>query len=95
LKKKHGQKLINKVHHKKSEGRCCLCGEEDYAVLDCHRIKPGEEGGRYVESNVLVICANCHRKIHDDQIVIDRKYNTTSGTTVLHFWDEDGEEQWV
>lgn len=88
------KKLINKVGKKKSEGKCCFCEEQDYAVLDCHRIMPGEEGGEYTDFNTVVTCSNCHRKVHDGQIVIDRKYFSTSGHWVLHFW-QDGEEKWL
>lgn len=88
------KKLINKKSRKHSEGKCYFCDVEDYSVLDCHRIVPGEEGGEYIESNTVVCCACCHRRIHDGQIVIDRKYNSTSGKTVLHFW-ENGEEKWI
>ena len=88
------KKLINKVAKKKFEGRCCLCGIDDYAVLDCHRIVPGEDDGIYSEHNCIVTCANCHRRIHDGQIVIDRKYYSSSGKCILHLW-EDGVEKWL
>ena len=87
------KKLINKKIKKLVEGECYLCGNDDYCQLDCHRIVPGEEGGEYTDHNTLVVCACCHRRIHADQIVIDRKYNSTSGSTILHFW-ENGEEKW-
>jgi hypothetical protein len=88
------KKLINKVAKKKQEGKCFFCPVDDYACLACHRIVPGEDDGRYDDFNTLVVCANCHNKIHDGQIVIDRKYMSTGprGWT-LHFW-ENGEEKW-
>jgi hypothetical protein len=87
------KKLINKVAVKKVTGRCLFCGETDYALLDCHRIIPGEEAGKYVKSNVTVACSNCHRKIHDGQIKIDRWYSSTSGR-ILHFWQGE-QEVWT
>lgn len=87
------KKLINKKAKKKTEGQCFFCEEDDYAVLDCHRIVEGADGGEYTDFNTVVVCANCHRRIHDEQIVIDRKYFSTSGQYVLHYW-EDGEEFW-
>ena len=73
-------KTINKQFFKRTMKNCRLCGEEDYAVLDVHRIVPGEDGGRYVENNVVCLCANCHRRIHDaKEIVIDRYYPSTAG----------------
>lgn len=85
--------LINKVAKKKYEKKCYFCGEEDYSVLDCHRIVPSEEGGKYTDFNTIVACSNCHRKIHSGQIKIDRKYSSTSGRWVLHYWI-DGQEKW-
>ncbi len=73
-------------------GQCKFCGETDYAVLDVHRIVPGEEGGTYTEFNTVVACSNCHRKVHDGQIIIDRKYFSTGGW-ILHYWLE-GVERW-
>ena len=85
--------MINKVVTKKSEGKCYFCDVDDYAQLNVHRILYGEDGGEYTDHNSLVVCANCHARIHDEQIVIDRKYNSTSGKKVLHYWD-NGEEKW-
>lgn len=85
------KKLIDKVAFKKMHGKCHFCEVNDYALLDVHRIKPGEEGGEYLPENSIVSCANCHRKIHDGQIKIDRKYYTSKGKWVLHFWE--GEEE--
>ena len=87
------KELIDKQEKKHFEKECYFCGVDDYALLHCHRIVPGEEGGRYVEGNVVVACSNCHNRIHDGQIIIDRWYNTTSAAKVLHFWEND-EERW-
>lgn len=87
------KKIINKKIIKKVARKCFFCGVDDYAVLDVHRIIPGEEGGKYQQVNSLVTCANCHRKIHDGQIKIDRRYPSTSGW-VLHYWEGE-EEKWV
>lgn len=88
------KKLINKQAVKHFAHKCYFCECNDYACLQCHRIVPGEQGGEYTEHNTLVVCANHHNKIHDGQIVIDRKYSSTSGKTVLHYWEE-GEEKWL
>lgn len=88
------KKLIDKQVTKRIEGCCYFCGVEDYALLDCHRIIPGEDNGKYTDPNVVVVCANCHRKIHDEQIILDRKYFTTKGVYVLRYW-ENGEEKWL
>jgi len=87
------KKLIDKKSKKRLEGKCYFCDIDDYALLDCHRIVPGEEGGEYTDYNTVVTCSNCHRRVHDGQIVIDRKYFSTSGKWILHYW-EDGVEKW-
>jgi hypothetical protein len=71
--------------------KCHFCGEDDYDLLDVHRIVPGSEGGRYIKSNTVVCCSNCHRHTHAGQIVIDRWCMSTKGK-VLHYFVE-GEER--
>jgi hypothetical protein len=88
------KRLVNKKAKKKLEGKCYFCPEDDYNLLDCHRIFPGEKGGTYEDRNILVTCANCHRKIHSGKVIIDRKYLSTSGKWVLHYW-VNGEEKWL
>lgn len=88
-KKRYTRQQICKLVEKK----CYFCGEEDYALLDAHRIIPGEDGGKYHDLNIAVTCANCHRKIHGGRIVVDRRYYSTAGKWILHYWD-DGEERW-
>ena len=87
------KKLANKMILKKVAKKCYFCEIADYALLDVHRIIPGESGGKYTEINSLVVCSNCHRRIHDGQIKIDRKYYTTAGTYILNYW-EGSEEKW-
>ena len=91
------KKLINKVAAKRSIGKCFFCDCDDYAVLDCHRIVPGEDGGEYFWWNTLIICSNCHRKVHAGQIIVDRKYQTSNGKCSVHYWtveDDIKEEHW-
>jgi hypothetical protein len=90
---KRKKKLINKKIKKIINKKCHFCGEKDYCVLDVHRILEGHNGGIYSEFNTVVTCSNCHRKIHDGKIKIDRKYYSTSGW-ILHYFDEKGQEHW-
>jgi hypothetical protein len=41
---------------------CVSCGESDPAVLELHHI-----AGRKHSDNVSIVCANCHRKLSDQQ----------------------------
>lgn len=80
-----------KLQQKKKLGSCCcLCGENDPAVLDCHRINPGS---KYTDWGTIIVCACCHRKIHDDQIIIEGKYKSTKGPVICAIID--GEEKWI
>lgn len=74
-------------------GRCFFCGETNYEVLDVHRIFPGSEGGRYTEFNSLTTCCKCHRLIHSGEIVVDRKYKTSRGVSIVHY-TRNGVDSW-
>lgn len=88
-------KLINKKIYKKAEGKCRICGETDYEILDVHRaIVPGKDGGKYTKGNSICCCSNCHRKIHADKIQILGWHTSTKGK-VLHIIRENGEEDFV
>lgn len=84
---KYSRQQIKKLH----DGQCLFCKEDDYTILDAHRIVPGTEGGEYHNENILTVCANCHRLIHSGSIVIDRKYLSTNGKLIVHYWR--GEEE--
>ena len=86
---RRSKKQIKKLFDK----RCYLCGEEDYSLLDVHRILEGKDGGEYHEMNTITVCCKCHRKIHAGRIRVFRKYTTTLGKVVLHYVDEDGVER--
>jgi hypothetical protein len=84
---------IDKKAKKKGRGKCRFCPCDTYELLDLHRITEGNEGGIYSDQNTVVVCANCHRKIHAGIIKIDRQYSTMSGRWCLHYWIDD-EEYW-
>ena len=73
------RKNIDKKIAKLSAKKCRICGENDYNILDCHRILPGSKNGTYKNSNTVIVCSNCHRKIHAGGIEVDRYYPTTTG----------------
>lgn len=43
--------------------RCCLCPEHA-DITEVHHIDPISEGGPNSEDNLIVVCSNCHSKIH-------------------------------
>jgi hypothetical protein len=42
--------------------KCSSCGWD--GPCDKHRVVAGKDGGRYVASNVISLCPNCHRLTH-------------------------------
>ena len=92
MKKKKSRQQIKKLHDKV----CFFCSEDDYNLLDSHRILPGANGGTYHEQNTVTVCSKCHRKIHSGRIKTYRKYPAFGGTRlwVLHC-EVDGEEKWI
>lgn len=87
--------IINKQIYKNVEGKCRICkGDGASETLDVHRIVHGEHGGRYSLNNTVVLCPNCHRKVHTDKtIVIDRWYQSSAGYMLRIL--ENGVEKFV
>ena len=44
--------------------KCSICGW-DKAKCDIHRLIPKSKGGKYEKSNVISVCPNCHRILHN------------------------------
>jgi len=84
---------INKIVKKHCDGKCYFCPCDTYDLLDVHRIVEGSQGGKYTDFNTITVCSLCHRKIHAGLIRIDRKYFSTTGRWLLHYWIDD-EEKW-
>jgi len=84
-------RLINKKIYKKINNTCRICGLNQYELLDVHRIIPGEKGGEYVKGNVVSICSNCHRQVHNGLIEIIGWVKSTDGN-LLHIVKNNKEE---
>ena len=80
---------MNKKIKKKREKSCHICKEDNYNLLDVHRI---EWGKTYSTNNTVVLCVNCHRKVHCNppEIIIDRWHLSSNGR-VLHYFVEGTE----
>ena len=73
-----------KVLEYKSQFSCIACPESDPICLDFHHLDPSEKEFNLTQSSFswnrlkkeiekcIVICSNCHRKLHAGKISIDR-----------------------
>lgn len=85
--------MKNKQIWKRRDGQCCFCGEDEYSLLDAHRIVFGEDGGKYTRHNTLTVCCKCHRLIHAGKIEVLGRHYSTSGRYHIRYLQE-GEEKW-
>jgi hypothetical protein len=76
---------------KRLHRKCQICGEEEYALLDVHRIIEKQD---YSYSNCVCICTSCHRKQQANIIKIIKWVHTTSGR-LLYYINEKGEEKYI
>lgn len=62
---------------------CCLCGQTDRSLLECHHIDGNKKNN--ATSNVVVLCRECHRRVHHDGIQIPKPHNKCElSVTVAH-----------
>lgn len=80
--RKNSKAIRVKFQEWKQTQHCCICGEKSVECLDLHHIDPNEKEGnvsqlghfgswKRVEEEIVkcvVVCANCHRKIHSGRI---------------------------
>ena len=81
---------MNKKKLKQHIKKCAFCKETE--SLDIHRIEEGKFGGKYKKNNTIVVCCNCHRKIHLNIIKNIKKLFSTTGNIIL-YQNKDGSEK--
>ncbi len=48
-------------------GKCALCGESlDNIEEFAHHLWPESQGGPDKEDNCVILCGNCHYRVHND-----------------------------
>lgn len=82
-KKKKESKLTQYIRSRKADG-CVICGEKDLACLDFHHLRDKEfvlascvknRGMSSINKEIdkcVVLCANCHRKLHFYNLTLDQ-----------------------
>lgn len=69
---------------------CEVCKETNKKVLDRHHIIPRTDPRcTDLDSNLAIVCANCHRKIHAGEVIIEGVYQTNVGKKL--FWHNSGD----
>lgn len=59
---------IKKKLRQQADNQCPICGENDEFTFEYHHIKPHSEGGEPEEENLILLCRNCHAKVHHGKI---------------------------
>lgn len=67
------KRTITKILRRANQG-CMICGWNE-ATCDIHHIQPKKNGGTDDNSNLIVVCPNCHRKIHDHKLTVPNDVN--------------------
>jgi hypothetical protein len=60
--------IRNKIKKERGE-RCEICGW-DKGSCDTHHKKEIVNGGKHSEDNLIILCPNCHRLIHEDKLKV-------------------------
>ena len=79
---------------RKFYGSCLFCNQDRYETLQCHRVIPGEKGGKYHRANVVVLCASCHSLVTAGLIRTVAIHRGSTSQFVLHYFDENGNEHY-
>lgn len=94
---KNTKKLRERYQTWKSQQSCCVCREDAVECLDLHHVDPKEKDGnislllaynswnRVVEEiqKCVVVCSNCHRKIHSGRISTSQYHRSLIGKATL------------
>lgn len=70
---------------------CEICGLRKKSILHRHHIIPrADDRSTNSDSNLAVLCPNCHSCVHSGDIIIIGLYKTTNGPQLI--WFKRGEE---
>ena len=83
--------FISKKAFKRREGKCHICEEKDYDLLETHRIKAK---GKYSNNNCVCLCCCCHEKVTRGRIKVIGWFNSTAGR-LLCIISENGRMQFI
>lgn len=76
---------------KRPKIKCEVCGVSDANILHRHHIIPRQDSrSTNDDSNLAILCPNCHSLVHSGKIIIIGVYQTTEGLSSV--WFKKGEE---
>lgn len=55
--------MVRKRIFQEANSQCTLCGNPDITALDIHHIDAIRDAGTNIPENLILLCANCHRKV--------------------------------
>jgi uncharacterized protein YlaI len=67
----------------KKQKNCDICNTKSVR-LDAHHIWSTALNGPDIEWNKCYICPNCHRKVHQGNIIIEGWFHSTKGRILVH-----------
>lgn len=67
------KRTISKILSRANQG-CMICGWNE-ATCDIHHIIPRKIGGSNDNDNLVIVCPNCHRKIHCHKLSVPHNIN--------------------
>ena len=82
---------VRKEILERDNGQCQMClgkGEE------IHHVFLKSRGGRGVFTNGLSLCHNCHRRVHDDNGLIDYWIDVFTDRYGHGFWMDEYDKRW-
>ena len=53
----------------------CKNNESKVGKLQPHRIQRGNQGGKYILRNILMVCSDCHKAFHENEFNNMRSYS--------------------
>ena len=66
--------------------QCEICGEKDSKILHRHHIIPRcDDRCSNKDSNIAILCPNCHTKVHEGDIIIIGVYQSTNNLKLMWF----------
>ena len=58
-----------KIKYMHKQGFCSICGYKEHPdILEVHHIIARKDGGNDDIDNLILLCPNCHRKVHKGHI---------------------------